>query len=391
MARSRVSLIEITSSAFCALADSALETGADLSSLRHAHIGGDTVNIDRLRPLGRLYPRLALTNSYGPTECTDIATSARLAPGWSETARMPVSIGRPIWNARCYVLDERQQPVPAGIVGEIYIGGIGVGRGYLRRPDLTRERFLDDPHSPETGARMYRTGDLGRWRADGCLEFLDRVDRQVKVRGFRIELGDVEAELMRQPGIKFAAAVARGEDGGDKRLFAYVVPLDRGADLDTAALRRALTAKLPSYMVPGSITRLDAMPVTASGKLDRNALPDPQPDIAGFDASAPPRSRTEETLVHIWSDALGVPRIGVTDNPFDLGADSLLLLRVAARAGERLGREIAVADFFKYPTIRDLAAFLDSECAADRPEIAKAKSDAARRLGGRVARSRARA
>lgn len=387
--RSQISHINMTPSAFYAVADNALDTGGDLSSLRHVILGGEVLNVDRLRRLGRRYPHLALTNSYGPTECTDVVTATTLGPGWSETSQMPVPIGRPIPHTRCYILDEYLQPVPPGIVGEIYIGGVGVGRGYRLRPNLTQERFLADPHAGTPAARMYRTGDLGRWRKDGFVDYLDRSDRQVKIRGFRIELADVEAEFMRFPEVKLAAVVVRDHDG-EARLHAYVVPFPHAGPFNVVELRSALATKLPSYMLPATIVELDDMPVTASGKLDRNALPIPSSDPEPTDECDAPATHSEEILLEIWTSLLKIPRIGVTRNPFDLGADSLLLLRVAARTSEKFDRPVAVADFFRYPTIRDLAAFLDQTDHGPSDNQAAILADASRRLSRRISPMRRR-
>ena len=392
IARSGVTVLNLTPSALYVIADAAIEGGIDVSSLRYVLVGGEVLNLERLRPLGRRYPHLALANGYGPTECSDLVTVHTLEDGWSEDARMPVPIGRPIANTRCYVLDPRGEPVPIGVVGEIFIGGICVGRGYLGRPELTRERFLADPFAGEPHARMYRTGDLGRWRGDGNLDFVDRADRQVKVRGFRIELADVEAELLAQAGVGEAAVIACGATGGDKRLVGYVVPAAGTMDFSLTALRAALRARLPAYMIPQRIMLLPAMPLTPNGKIDRTALPalseEAEAEFPESAASAGARTEIERVLVETWLDVLGLTRLSIDQNPFDVGADSLLLLRVVARVAKRLGRPIAVADFFRHPTVRELAAVLERQPGDASALVAEAKADGARRLRGRATRVR---
>jgi amino acid adenylation domain-containing protein len=285
-----------------------------------------------------------VVNLYGPTEATIDSTWHPCAAG---DGRAP-AIGRPVANARMYVLDARGEPAPMGVAGELYVGGAGVARGYLGRAGLTAERFVPDPFSREGGARMYRTGDLGRWRADGTLEYLGRTDFQVKVRGFRIELGEIEAALLEHEGVRECAVVVR-DDAGEKRVVAYVV-----GDAEAEALRAHVRQSLPEYMVPAAFVPLERLPLTPNGKLDRKALP--APEYAGdADRYVAPRTPTEEVLAGIWAEVLKVERVGVHDNFFALGGHSLLAVTLVERM-RRHGVRADVRALFTTPTVAELAA-----------------------------------
>ncbi|MFP2898978.1 amino acid adenylation domain-containing protein, partial [Corallococcus sp. 4LFB] len=305
-----------------------------LTRLRQVMCSGEALPADLvLRAQARL-PHATLHNLYGPTEAAVDVTS------WEcprDASLRVVPIGRPVANTRMYVLDRHGQPVPVGIPGELFIGGVQVGRGYWRRPTLTAERFLPDAFSDTPGARLYRTGDLARWRTDGTLEYLGRADFQVKLRGFRIELGDIEAALQSWPGVRDAVAGVRQDDVGGPRLVAYVT-VD-GGTLDTAGLRAFLHSRLPEYMVPSALVRLEALPLTSSGKVDRKALPAPDAPAVVRGEPIAPRDDTERTLSEIFAQVLGLARVGVRDSFFELGGHSLLATQVAARVRARLGRE----------------------------------------------------
>ncbi|HST60657.1 MAG TPA: amino acid adenylation domain-containing protein, partial [Longimicrobium sp.] len=290
-----------------------------------------------------------VVNLYGPTEATIDSTWHPCPAG---DVRAP-AIGRPVANARMYVLDPRGAPAPVGVAGELYVGGAGVARGYRGRTGLTADRFVPDPFSTEGGARMYRTGDRGRWRADGTLEFLGRADFQVKIRGFRIEPGEVEARLREHPAVRQAVVLAREDAPGVKRLVAYVVG-EAAAD----ALRAHLDACLPAYMVPAAYVRLEALPRTSNGKLDRAALP--APDGAAYARRGPeaPRTLTEQVLAEIWEHLLGVEQVSRRDHFFDLGGHSLLAVRLVNRVREALNPAATVEDVFAHPTLCDLATHL---------------------------------
>ena len=270
------------------------------------------------------------------------------------TESKTVPIGRPIDNARVYVLDRNLQPVPVGVAGELYIGGAGVARGYLNRPGLTAERFVPDPFAARPGSRLYRTGDRVRWRADGNLEFLGRLDQQVKLRGFRIEPGEVEAALLQHPAVRQAVVLPREDGPGGKRLVAYLVGATEER-LTAAQLRGFLQGKLPEYMVPSAFVFLEALPLTPNGKLDRQALPVPDRQPAAH-AYVAPRTPAEEALANIWAEVLGLERVGVHDNFFELGGHSLLATQAAARIRAAYpGIELPLRLLFEQPTVAALA------------------------------------
>jgi len=286
-------------------------------------------------------------NMYGPTETTV----------WSSVWRVdddqgPISVGRPIANTQMHVLDAHLSPQPVGVPGELYIGGAGVARGYWERPELTAERFVADPFSGEAGARMYRTGDLARWLPDGRLECLGRIDHQVKVRGFRIELGEIETALERHGAVAHAVVVVREDEPGDRRLVGYMVGSEGQAS--PSDLRQHLAKTLPDYMVPSAFAFLDAFPLTPNGKVDRKALPAPGASLSRETEYVAPRTSVEEHLARIWSEVLGVERVGVASNFFDLGGHSLLVPQVIDRA-RRAGIVLTALTLFRHPTVADLA------------------------------------
>ncbi len=317
--------------------------------------------------LGRL--DCCLRNQYGPTE-SHVATELVLKPPFAEAADLP-PIGRPIANTKIYILDSHLNPAPIGVPGEICIGGAGLARGYLKRPELTAEKFIDWWFRGQPLARLYKTGDRGRYRPDGNIEFLGRVDRQVKVRGFRIEPGEIEAALSQYPGVRIAAVAAQQAAPMDKRLVAYVV-LHEQACADAGALRRYLTEKLPDYMVPAAFVFLDAMPLTPSGKLDRDRLPAPEFSRAAY---VPPRTSIEENLAAIWAALLGLDRVGAHDNFFDLGGHSLLATRLASQVKHVFGVELALRAIFERPTVAGLAAHIESLSRAGERSGAPAPED----------------
>ncbi len=304
----------------------------------------------------------ALWNFYGPTEATVWSTCARVGTDGS------VSIGTPLPNTSCVLLDAGGRVVPDGTPGELCIGGVGVARGYLNRPELTDERFVPDRVSGLETPLLYRTGDQARRRPDGTLEFLGRLDDQVKIRGFRVELGEIEATLNRHPAVAQAVALLVEADAEDPRLVAYVVP-EAGKDTAARDLRRFVRDHLPSYMVPATIVAVDGFPLTPNGKIDRKALPaadrdlDDEPDRH----VVPPRTPLERRLVEIWQDVLGIGSIGVTDDFFELGVDSLTAARLFARIEHTFGEKLPLAPVFRAPTVERLAELLsDQEGTAPR-------------------------
>jgi amino acid adenylation domain-containing protein len=328
---------------------------AALGRLKKLFLGGEALPLSFARRLRQVFPG-ELHNMYGPTETTIWSTTARIDKDASS-----ISIGKPILNTQIYVLDSRLQPVAPGETGELFIGGQGVVRGYWRQPELTAERFLKDPFLP--GNRIYRTGDIARFLPDRSLEFLGRADFQVKLRGFRIEIGEIETLLESQDNVAQAVVAAcefksKGKIE-DKRLVAYVVP-KAGVDLKITELRDALAAALPEYMVPSNFVVLDALPLTANGKIDRHALPMPaaeKPELV----SEVPRTELEQKIAHAWKEALGIEQVGLHRNFFDLGAHSLMVAEVHLELQHTLGREISLVDLFQFPTVSTLAAHLDGQ------------------------------
>jgi len=285
-------------------------------------------------------------NAYGPTETTVFLTTFQ---GAGEPPQGP-PIGRPIPNAEVYVVDRLGRPVPPGVPGELWLGGAGLARGYLHRPELTAERFVPHPFATQPGARLYRSGDLARWRPDGHLEFLGRIDHQVKIRGHRVECGEVEAALVRHPGVREAAVIGR-----EDRLVAYVVRGD-GEVPDSGALRRFLAESLPAWMIPAAWVFLDVLPLSPAGKVDRRALAriNPEPESREGAAAGAPRNPAEEALARIWAEVLRAERVGVDDDFFELGGDSILSIQVVARAAEA-GLQITPRQVFEHPTVAALA------------------------------------
>ncbi|HEY1137571.1 MAG TPA: amino acid adenylation domain-containing protein [Xanthomonadaceae bacterium] len=290
-----------------------------------------------------------LWNVYGPTETTVWSTIDRVRPGTGA-----VGIGRPIDNTEIYVVDARMQPVPAGVPGELLIGGLGVAQGYLDRPELTSEKFIADAFGTRAGGRLYRTGDLARWRRDGSLDVIGRIDHQVKLRGFRIELGEIESVLLARDDVAEAVVVCREDRPGDKRLVAYVVPAANAA-CDVAALRATARERLPEYMVPSAWMVLVCMPLTPNGKVDRRALPVPEGNEVAEDSYVAPVTAEEIALAELWADVLGKPRVGLHDNFFDLGGHSLLANQLVSRMQKRFGGDIGLRMVFEAPTVAQFA------------------------------------
>jgi amino acid adenylation domain-containing protein/non-ribosomal peptide synthase protein (TIGR01720 family) len=341
----RVSLISAVPSAFSqVIADGAVAVSADTVVL-----AGEALSTRAVREIRAAMPGSRIANIYGPTEATVYAT-AWYSDGVDGDQTPP--IGRPISNTQTYVLDPALRPVPPGVSGELHIGGRGLARGYLNRPGLTAQRFVPDPFG-EPGTRMYRTGDIARWNGNQELEYLGRTDNQVKIRGFRIELGEVEAALLRHEGVAEAVAVVRQEDPGRPRLVAYLVPA-RGTNLDPAATRRLLGQTLPNYMVPSAIVLLDQLPLNTNGKLDRRALPAPDRGTGSRSGYVAPRTDVERVMAEIWAEVLGVARVGVEDNFFEVGGDSILSIQVISRA-RKAGLHVTSKDMFLHQTIASLA------------------------------------
>jgi acyl carrier protein len=292
---------------------------------------------------------------FGITETTVHVTYRPLTAADLELASSSV-IGRPLECLQVYLLDERGQPVPIGVAAEVCVGGTGLARGYLNRAELTAERFVPNPFSKSPGARLYRSGDLARFLPNGDIEYLGRIDQQVKVRGFRIELGEIEAALAQHEVVRECTVVASADGNGETKLLAYLVAQQQQPAPSVTALREFLKEKLPEYMVPASFTMLDAMPLTANGKIDRKALPAPGQDRSTlFGDYVAPRSAVEQVLARIWAELLQVERVGLNDNFFDLGGHSLLATRLVARLRSVLSIELPLRAVFEAPTLVDLS------------------------------------
>jgi amino acid adenylation domain-containing protein/non-ribosomal peptide synthase protein (TIGR01720 family) len=356
-----------------------LEPAQMAGRVRTFVVGGEQLLAETVAPWHRHAPETVIVNEYGPTETVVGCCVFRSTPGTAPDTGA-LAIGHPIANTALYVLDRHLHPLPAGVPGELYVGGAGVARGYLGRPGLTAGRFVPDPFGG-VGARLYRTGDLARRRPDGTLEFLGRVDDQVKVRGFRIELGEVEAALAALPGVREAAVAVRDDAPGGRGLVGYVVLTDDAPA--PAEVREALRARLPEHMVPAAVVRMDALPLTRNGKVDRRALPSPGfAERAVADAWAPPRSAMERAVAAVWAEALGVEAVGVNDNFFDLGGNSMALLRVSGALREVAGREVRITELFRHTTVSALAAVLAGG-TADEDEVPGRQARAAEIDGGK--------
>jgi amino acid adenylation domain-containing protein len=327
-------------------------------------IGGENLLAENLRLWREHAPETRLINEYGPTETVVGCCIHEVQP--DDPRGGPVPIGRPIANTQLYVLDMDLAPAPLGAIGELYIGGAGVARGYLNRPALTAERFLPDPFSGVPGARLYKSGDLARYRPDGTLEYLGRADDQVKIRGYRVELGEIEATVATHPQVRSCTVLAREDEPGDRQLVAYVVPRDDDG-LRAEELRAFLREKLPEYMVPARFVYLDALPLTPNGKVDRKALLPPPREVSGAGEGGAPRTETETRVEAIWSELLKVDGIGVQDDFFDLGGDSMTAVALLAHLHEAFGVDLELAVLFDRPTIAGLSEFVDVLVLTGRP------------------------
>ncbi|POZ51245.1 non-ribosomal peptide synthetase [Methylovulum psychrotolerans] len=324
--------------------------------LSYLLVGGDVVDsqaVSRLLASGT--GPAHLINGYGPTETTTFASTYQIT---AATAGTPIPIGRPIANCHIVILDANLHPVPQGVTGELYIGGAGVARAYLNRPDLTAERFIADPYSRTPHARLYKTGDLGRWLPDGNIAYSGRDDRQVKIRGFRVELDEIAAQLSQLPNVQAAVVSVREDSVGDKRLVAYIIP-ESGYGLNIADLRQQLAAQLADYMLPSAFVVLDAFPLTANGKLDRQALPPPDVAEQLQHRYAEPRTPTEQTLAAMWAQLLNVQRVGINDSFIELGGHSLIATQLMSRVGLAFAINLPLKTLFEANTVAQLAKQVD--------------------------------
>ncbi|AOL27289.1 plipastatin non-ribosomal peptide synthetase PpsC [Bacillus subtilis] len=337
-----ITTIWLTSSLFNHLTEQNEQT---FSQLKHLIIGGEALSPSHVNRIRNVCPEVSIWNGYGPTENTTFSTCLHI----QKTYELSIPIGRPVGNSTAYILNQWGVLQPVGAVGELCVGGDGVARGYLGRPDLTKEKFVPHPFAP--GDRLYRTGDLARWLPDGTIEYVGRIDDQVKVRGYRVELGEIESALRQIDGVKEAAVLARTAQTGSKELFGYI---SVKAGTNAEQVRSLLARSLPNYMIPAYIIEMETLPLTSNGKLNRKALPEPNFTSQTY---APPRNDLEDQLVLIWQEVLGIQRIGIEDSFFELGGDSIKALQVSARLG-RYGLSLQVSDLFRHPKIKDLSPFI---------------------------------
>jgi aspartate racemase len=337
--------------------------------LKNLLAGGDVLSPRHVRVARKELTECRIINGYGPTENTTFTCCgpvAQLEEG------VPVPIGRPLDNTKVYLLDQDLQPVPVGVIGELYTTGDGLARGYLRRPELTAEKFIPNPYG-DSGTRLYRVGDLARYLPNGEIVFAGRTDQQIKLRGFRIELGEIETVIEQQPQILHAAVVVHEDETKDKRLVGYVVTQKQ---ITSDELREALKPRLPDYMIPSIFMMLESLPLTASGKIDRKALPAPALDgTARQQSYVAPRTETETRIAQIWSEVLGVVQVGVEEDFFSLGGHSLLATRVISRVNTAFGIDVSLRRVFEEPTIARLAAVVEqaktSEIQPSEPALVR--------------------
>ncbi len=355
-----ITTLWLTGSLFNTVIDEAPEILRDIEQLL---IGGEALSVEHVRRAYEALPLTRIVNGYGPTEGTTFTCCHKIPRVLSGSARS-IPIGRPISNTAVYILDRYMEPVPVGVSGELYIGGAGLSSGYVGDAGLTVEKYVPNPFSGIEGDRMYRTGDLCRYLSDGSIEFIGRVDHQVKLRGFRIELGEIESVLVGHELVRESVVLYREDEPGEKRLVAYVV-LERGSELGVTELRGYLREKLPEYMIPSRYVMLESLPLTSSGKVDRLSLPTPEGLGRELESSyVAPRTEVEEKLAGIWSQVLGVERVGIHDNFFELGGDSILAIQIIARANEG-GMRFTPKQLFEKQTIAELSGEVDSVSAVE--------------------------
>ena len=358
LAHYRITRLWVVPSLLRMMLDAYPDLQGRLPALRFWVTSGEAISVELWERFRQLLPGSVLYNLYGTSEVWDVTwydPRRQQGPLW----RVP--LGRPISNVQCYVLDSRLQPVPIGVAGELHVGGVGLARGYLGRPELTAEKFIPHPFSSGPGARLYKSGDLVRYLPEGNIEFLGRMDQQVKIRGFRIELGEVEALLSQHPAVREAVVVSQDDSMGEKRLVAYAVIRPEAA-LTPPELRTFLRKKLPEHMLPAAFVILDKLPLTPNGKVDRRALPAPdkatrQPE----ETYTAPQTNLEEVITTVWQEVLALDRIGIDDNFFDLGGHSLLMIQIHTRLNQLLSKELSVVDLFRFPTVSSLAGYLSQE------------------------------
>ena len=333
-----------------------LQTDSLPATIRTINLAGEPLQNQLVQQISQNHHIQKVFNLYGPSEDTTYSTFAQVNKGKDK-----VTIGRPIDNTQIYLLDRKLQPVPIGVPGEIYIGSSGLARGYLNRPELTKKVFILNPFSNKPESRLYKTGDLARYLPDGNLEYLGRIDHQVKIRGFRIEVGEIENALLNHPAVREIVVLVREDKADDKQLVAYIVSVP-GQRPTVSELRQYLKKLLPNYMIPRIFTFLDILPLLPNGKIDRRALPaldNQRPELTA--TFKPPQSETEQQIGKLWQEVLHLDKVGINDNFFDLGGNSLLMLQVNNKLRAILQRDISVVTMFQNPTIYSLAEYLNQK------------------------------
>jgi acyl-CoA synthetase (AMP-forming)/AMP-acid ligase II/acyl carrier protein len=353
LAAAHVSRILLVPSLLRVLLDSIGDLQKRLFDLKIWVSSGEEISVELAQRFRQLMPEAKLINLYGSSEVSADVSCYEVADGMQDR-RIP--IGRPIDNASIYILDSHLQPVPIGVPGELYIGGVGLARGYLNQPDLTAERFIPSPFGQEEV--FFKTGDLGRYLPDGNIEYRGRIDHQVKVRGFRIELGEIESQIKGLEAVSNCVVVLREDRAADQRLTAYYVCKDAQA-VSESEVRRQLQAKLPEYMVPQHFVELSSIPLTPNGKVDRKALPKPQADGASAQGYVAPRTDAEQKIAAVWQEVLNRERVGVNDDFFELGGHSLLATQVMSRINKLFNIQLPLRRFFEATTIEALAEVID--------------------------------
>ena len=359
IAEQQVTRVNCAPSTFYPLVENPTQTTfRQLRSLKTVFLGGEPISASRLRAWAEVSDT-EVANVYGAAECSDVSSFYRLKD-YERYARTSVPVGKPISNSQIYLLDEALAPVPIGVAGEICIGGVGVGKGYINDASLTQTKFVPDPYSTAPGARLYRTGDLARFGSDENLEFVGRIDHQIKIRGFRVHLGDIETNLRQCPGVREAVVLKKELGPGDERLVAYVVPMERDSIALDDNIKSSLKDRLPDYMVPAAIIKLDLLPLNPNGKIDRDALlriedaSEVRP--AGGEA---PRGKLEEEVAAIFAESLKLDQIGMDEDFFDLGGNSLKAVLVVANIADRLGTSVPLETLFETRTLRKFCEFIE--------------------------------
>jgi len=360
---SKITVLWLTSGLFSAIVENNIKL---LRNIKYLLAGGDVLNINHIEKILKEFQNISMINGYGPTEGTTFTTLYFMNKNTIINGSIP--IGKPIDNTKTYVLDKEQKLLAVGVPGELYISGDGLAIGYLKRPELTAEKFIKNPYSDDPNSRLYKTGDLVKYLPDGNIEFIGRIDNQVKIRGFRIELGEVEVVLNKIETIKDCVVVAKEDANGNKRLLAYVVA---GDEINIQEIRDNLSKSLPDYMVPSLFVSLQKMPLTPNGKIDRKSLPEPEGNIETINEYVAPRNETERKLADIWAKVLGVEKVGIYDNFFELGGHSLLATQVISKIRTEFNKELPLKVLFENSTIIDLSKQIDSCLINNKLEIIK--------------------